>query len=78
MGKELTGTISSVKMQKTVVVSVVRRTRHPLYGKIVKKTKRYKAHVEDMELAVGDTVVIQECRPLSKDKHFRVIRKVVK
>lgn len=73
--KKLKGTIVSDAMQKTVVVSVDRYVKHPKYQKYMKKTKRYKTHDEKEEYNVGDKVIIQECRPLSKDKHFEVISK---
>lgn len=70
--KTLVGTVTSDKMEKTVVVTVQRVTRHPLYGKIVKVSKKYKAHDENSEAKMGDTVRICECRPISKDKTFFV------
>jgi small subunit ribosomal protein S17 len=70
--KTLVGTVVSDKMDKTVVVSIERVTRHPLYGKIVKTHKKYKAHNENNEAKMGDTVRICECRPISKDKTFFV------
>ena len=70
--KTLTGTVVSDKMEKTVVVSVERVTRHPLYGKTIKTHKKYKAHNENNEAKMGDTVRICECRPISKDKTFFV------
>ncbi len=72
------GVIVSDKMDKTVVVSVESRVRHPLYGRIVRRSKKYKAHDEGNEFHVGDTVEITECRPLSKDKCWRVSRLVEK
>lgn len=74
--KKLKGVIVSDAMDKTVVVSVDRFVKHPKYKKYVKKTKRYKAHDEKEEYNVGETVIIQECRPLSKDKHFKVLSKI--
>lgn len=71
--KKLKGTILSDKMQKTVVVAVDRYVKHPKYKKYIKKTKRYKAHDEKKEYKTGDKVVIQECRPMSKDKRFEVV-----
>jgi len=68
------GVVVSEKMQKTVVVSVESRIRHPLYGRIVRRTKKYKAHDENGDYHVGDTVEITECRPLSKEKTWRVSR----
>lgn len=71
--KKLTGTVVSDKMDKTVVVNVNRYVAHKKYGKYYKIDKRYKAHDENNEYKVGDLVVIEECRPLSKDKNFTVI-----
>ena len=68
------GKVVSDKMEKTVVVAVESRVRHPLYGRIVRRSKRFKAHDEANEFHVGDTVEITECRPLSKDKNWRVSR----
>lgn len=78
MAKELIGTVVSLKMANTAVVSVMRNTRHPIYKKIVRKTKRYKAHVETIKLKLGDTVMIRETRPISRDKHFKVVSIVTK
>ncbi len=70
--KTLVGTVTSDKMDKTVVVTVNRITRHPLYGKVVRTSKKYKAHDENNEAKMGDVVRICECRPISKDKSFFV------
>jgi small subunit ribosomal protein S17 len=70
--KTLVGTVTSDKMEKTVVVSIERVTRHPLYGKIMRTNKKYKAHDENNEAKMGDTVRICECRPISKDKSYFV------
>lgn len=70
--KTLVGTVTSDKMDKTVVVTVERTTRHPLYGKVVKVSKKYKAHDEKNEVKMGDIVRICECRPISKDKSYFV------
>ena len=70
--KALIGTVTSDKMDKTVVVTVSRVTRHPLYGKVIRLNKKYKAHDEDNSAKVGDTVRIRECRPISKEKSFFV------
>ncbi len=70
--KSLVGKVVSNKMQKTVVVEVERTRRHPLYGKVIRVHKNYKAHDENNECQVGDQVRIVESRPYSKDKHFRV------
>ena len=73
--KKLTGTVVSDKMDKTVVVNVNRYVAHKKYGKYYKIDKHYKAHDENNEYKVGEIVVIEECRPLSKDKNFTVIGK---
>lgn len=73
--KKLTGKVVSDKMDKTVVVNVQRYVSHKKYGKYYKIDKRYKAHDENNEYKVGDTVIIEESRPLSKDKNFVVIGK---
>jgi small subunit ribosomal protein S17 len=70
--RALVGVVTSDKMEKTVVVEVERVSRHPLYGKVVKTHKKYKAHDENNEARLGDTVQIRECRPMSKDKTFFV------
>lgn len=70
------GVVTSDKMDKTVTVSVERRFAHPLYGKGVKRTKKYHAHDENNEYRVGDTVRIVETRPLSKTKRWRVLELV--
>jgi small subunit ribosomal protein S17 len=70
--KTLVGKVISNKMQKTVVVEVERTRRHPLYGKVIRVHKNYKAHDENNECKIGDQVRIVESRPYSKDKHFRV------
>ena len=72
------GRVLSDKMDKTVVVAVESRVRHPLYGRIVRRTKKYKAHDEENQYHVGDTVEIMETRPLSKDKTWRVTRLIEK
>lgn len=71
--KERVGLVVSDKMQKTVVVAVENRAPHPRYGKIVVKTRRYKAHDEENKCKAGDRVRIQETRPLSKTKRWQVI-----
>lgn len=67
------GKVVSDKMEKTVVVAVERLVQHPIYGKSVKQTDRFKAHDENNESHTGDTVKIMETRPLSKDKRWRVV-----
>ena len=70
--KTRVGMVTSDKMDKTVVVSIKDRVKHPLYGKIVNKTVKLKAHDENNECGVGDRVLVMETRPLSKDKRWRV------
>lgn len=70
---ELIGVVVSNKMDKTVVVAVERRFPHPLYGKVVKNIKKYKAHDEENKCQIGDIVLIRETRPLSKEKRWRVV-----
>ena len=72
----LTGTVVSDKTDKTVVVKVERRVKHPLYGKIVKRSKKYHAHDEGNEFHEGETVRIEETRPISKLKTWRVLDRV--
>ena len=74
----LSGVVLSNKMDKTIVVEVTRTVQHPLYGKIVKKFKKYNAHDADNVCAIGDVVEIAECRPLSKTKHMMLNRIVSK
>ena len=71
--KRLKGKVVSDKMNKTVVVLVSRYVKHPKYGKYMKIDKRFKAHVDGVKPAMGANVMIEETRPISKDKHFRVI-----
>ena len=71
--RTLTGTVTSDKMDKTVVVAIADRVAHPLYKKIVKRTYKLKAHDENNECKVGDTVKVMETRPLSKDKRWRLV-----
>jgi len=71
--KILKGVVTSDKMDKTVVVEVTRFVEHKKYGKRIKKTKKYKAHDENNSKKVGDVVEIEETRPISKDKKFKVV-----
>ena len=71
--KTRTGKVVSNKMQKTIVVAVEDHVRHPLYGKIVKRTYKLKAHDENNDCNIGDTVKVMETRPLSKDKRWRLV-----
>jgi small subunit ribosomal protein S17 len=73
-GTILKGVVISDKMDKTVVVSVSRFVKHPLYGKYYKVNKKYKAHDEENKYKVGDNVEIVETRPISKEKHFKVLK----
>lgn len=74
--RTLTGRVLSDKMDKTVVVKVVRSHEHPLYHKVMKTAKKYKAHDEDNACAVGDLVIIRESRPLSREKRW-VVEQIV-
>ena len=76
--KTRTGIVISDKMDKTVVVAVRTKVRHPLYGKMVNKTTKFKAHDENNECGEGDTVRIMETRPLSKDKRWRIVEIIEK
>ena len=76
--KTRTGKVVSNKMDKTIVVSIVDNVKHPLYGKIVKRTYKLKAHDENNECKVGDRVRVTETRPLSKDKRWRLIEIIEK
>lgn len=76
--KSRRGYVVSDKMDKTVVVALEDRSTHPLYGKVVKKTKKVKCHDENNECGVGDLVLIMETRPLSKTKRWRVVNIIEK
>ncbi|MDO5733883.1 MAG: 30S ribosomal protein S17 [Eubacteriales bacterium] len=76
--KSRTGIVTSDKMDKTVVVSITEHVRHPLYKKYIKRSMKLKAHDENNECGIGDTVRVMETRPLSKDKHWRVVRIIEK
>ncbi|MBC3178957.1 30S ribosomal protein S17 [Corynebacterium lujinxingii] len=76
--KRRRGYVVSDKMDKTIVVEVEDRKSHPLYGKIVRTTTRVKAHDENNTAGIGDLVRIEETRPLSKDKHFRLVEIIEK
>ncbi len=71
--KTMVGIVSSDKMDKTIVVSVVDNVKHPKYGKIVKRTYKLKAHDENNECRIGDRVRVMETRPLSKGKRWRLV-----
>ena len=76
--KTRTGKVVSNKMDKTIVVAIVDHVKHPLYGKIVKRTYKLKAHDENNECNMGDTVKLMETRPLSKDKRWRLVEIIEK
>ena len=74
--KERIGTVTSNKMDKSIVVSVERKEKHPMYGKFVKRTKKFVAHDEEQTCNIGDTVRIMETRPMSKRKCWRLVEVV--
>ena len=76
--KTRVGKVVSDKMDKTVVVAIVDNVKHPLYKKIIKRTYKLKAHDEKNEAGIGDTVKVMECRPLSKDKRWRLVEIIEK
>ena len=79
MAKQLTGKVVSTKMAQTATVEVLRAYQHPMYKKTIRRHKKYKAHVDTgMAVNDGDTVVIEECRPISKEKTFKVIKVISK
>lgn len=73
MQKIFNGIVVSVKMNKTAVVEVTRRTPHPLYKKLLKRSKRFKVDIGELKISVGDRVGMTETRPISKDKHFKIL-----
>ena len=76
--KERGGVVVADKVDKTIVVEIRTRVKHPLYGKIMNRTTRFKAHDENNECGIGDTVRVMETRPLSKDKNWRLVEIVEK
>ena len=76
--KTRTGKVVSDKMDKTIVVTVESRVQHPLYKKIIKRTYKLKAHDENNECGVGDRVTVMETRPISREKHWRLVEIVEK
>ena len=78
MRKTRTGVVVSDKMDKTIVVEIRTRVRHPLYGKFMNRTERFKAHDENNACGIGDFVRIMETRPLSKDKRWRLVEIIEK
>lgn len=78
VARSLTGRVVSDKMNKTVTVLIERKVPHPLYGKVVRRSKKYHAHDETNECQPGDLVIIEECRPISKSKAWRITKVVEK
>ncbi|MBR2571550.1 MAG: 30S ribosomal protein S17 [Clostridia bacterium] len=76
--KTRVGVVVSDKMDKTIVVEIRTRVKHPLYGKIMNRTQKFKAHDENNECGIGDTVRVMETRPLSKDKRWRLVEIIEK
>jgi small subunit ribosomal protein S17 len=76
--KSRTGIVTSNKMDKTAVVAIKQSVKHPLYKKTVKKTKKLKIHDENNELSIGDKVRVEETRPISKEKHWRLVEVIEK
>ena len=76
--KEFTGTVTSDKMQKTIIVKITQQRKHPVYSRIIKKYKKFKVHDEKNTAKIGDIVRIEEARPISKDKRFRLLAVVKK
>jgi len=70
----LRGVVTSDKMEKTIVVTILTLKQHPLYGRTVKRSKKFKAHDETNEAGTGDSVEIMECRPISREKSWRLLR----
>ena len=76
--KTRVGVVVSDKMDKTIVVAIKTKVRHPLYGKMVNRTRKFKAHDENNECGIGDTVEVMETRPISKDKRWRLVEIIEK
>jgi len=76
--RRLQGTVTSDKMDKTIVFTVTTLKQHPLYGRTVKRSTKFKAHDENNEAGIGDVVEVMECRPLSREKRWRLVRVVEK
>jgi small subunit ribosomal protein S17 len=76
--KELVGVVTSDKRDKTITIFVERKEKHPLYGKVLKKSKKFQVHDENNDSHVGDTVRVMETRPLSKTKRFRLVEIIEK
>lgn len=78
INRTLTGRVVSDKMDKTITVLIERQVKHPLYGKFIKRSTKVHAHDESNECSAGDTVVVEQCRPLSKSKTWRLVKVVEK
>ncbi|MCF6355058.1 MAG: 30S ribosomal protein S17 [Candidatus Polarisedimenticolaceae bacterium] len=78
INRTLTGRVVSDKMDKTITVLIERQVKHPLYGKFIKRSTKVHAHDESNECNAGDTVVVEQCRPLSKSKTWRLVKVVEK
>lgn len=78
LSRKLTGRVVSNKTDKTITVLIERRVKHPLYGKIISRSKKYHVHDEGNEYEPGDTVMIEECRPISRTKSWRAIKLIAK
>lgn len=74
MQKIFEGTIISIKTPKTAIVLTERKMRHPVYQKVIKKSKKFKSHYEDLKIEIGDNVIIKETKPISKEKYFEIIK----
>lgn len=74
MQKMLEGKIISIKTAKTAIVLTERKLSHPMYRKVINKSKKFKSHYNDLNIEVGDNVIIRETRPISKDKYFEIIK----
>ncbi len=76
--RTLQGTVVSDKMDKTVVIAIVRKVKHPIYGKYIQRTTKLHAHDENNQCNIGDVITISECRPLSKNKSWTLVDVIVK
>ena len=76
--RTLTGTVSSDKSDKSITVMIERRVKHPIYGKFIKRSTKLHVHDENNECGMGDTVMIEQCRPMSKTKSWRLVKVVEK
>ena len=76
--RTLEGRVTSDKMDKTITVLIERKVKHPLYGKFIRRSTKVHAHDESNECGIGDTVVVEQCRPLSKSKSWRLVKVVTK